>query len=73
MSTMAIGGAKPAAKKTVRESIKFHLLLGLGIVVVLVVGLGGRASTVLLSGAQRSSCARTIMNVVSATFSYLGR
>jgi membrane fusion protein, type I secretion system len=50
MSTMAIGGAKPAAK-TVRESIKFHLLLGLGIVVVLVVGLGGWASTVLISGA----------------------
>jgi HlyD family secretion protein len=47
---MAIGGAKPAAK-TVRESIKFHLLLGLGIVVVLVVGLGGWASTVLISGA----------------------
>ncbi len=51
MSTMAIGGAKPAAKKTVRESIKFHLLLGLGIVLVLVVGLGGWSSTVLISGA----------------------
>ncbi|WP_128928111.1 HlyD family type I secretion periplasmic adaptor subunit [Bradyrhizobium guangxiense] len=51
MSTMAIGGPKPAAKKTVRESIKFHLLLGLGIVLVLAVGLGGWASTVLISGA----------------------
>ncbi|MCJ9703031.1 MULTISPECIES: HlyD family type I secretion periplasmic adaptor subunit [unclassified Bradyrhizobium] len=51
MSTMAIGGPKPAAKKTVRESIKFHLILGLVIVVVLVVGLGGWASTVLISGA----------------------
>ncbi|RXH05851.1 MULTISPECIES: HlyD family type I secretion periplasmic adaptor subunit [Bradyrhizobium] len=51
MSTMAIGGSKPAAKKTVRESIKFHLMLGLGIVLVLVVGLGGWASTVLISGA----------------------
>ncbi|MBP0113090.1 MULTISPECIES: HlyD family type I secretion periplasmic adaptor subunit [Bradyrhizobium] len=51
MSTMAIGGSKPAAKKTVRESIKFHLTLGLGIVLVLVVGLGGWASTVLISGA----------------------
>jgi len=51
MSTMAIGGPKPAAKKTVRDSIKFHLLLGLGIVLVLVVGLGGWASTVLISGA----------------------
>ena len=51
MSTMAIGGPKPAAMKTVRDSIKFHLLLGLGIVLVLVVGLGGWASTVLISGA----------------------
>jgi HlyD family secretion protein len=51
MSTMAIGGPKPAAKKTVRDSIKFHLLLGLGIVLVLVVGLGGWASTVQISGA----------------------
>ncbi|TQF28440.1 HlyD family type I secretion periplasmic adaptor subunit [Bradyrhizobium sp. UNPA324] len=51
MSTMAIGGPKPAAKKTVRDSIKFHLLLGLGIVLVLIVGLGGWASTVLISGA----------------------
>ncbi|WP_407185816.1 HlyD family type I secretion periplasmic adaptor subunit [Bradyrhizobium centrosematis] len=51
MSTMAIGGPKSAAKKTVRESIRFHLLLGLGIVLVLAVGLGGWASTVLISGA----------------------
>ncbi|MCK1755890.1 HlyD family type I secretion periplasmic adaptor subunit [Bradyrhizobium sp. 137] len=51
MSTLAIGGTKPAAKKTVRDSIKFHLMLGLAIVVVLVVGLGGWASTVLISGA----------------------
>ncbi|UWU91974.1 HlyD family type I secretion periplasmic adaptor subunit [Bradyrhizobium sp. CB1015] len=51
MSTMAIGGTKAAAKKTVRDSIKFHLMLGLVIVVVLVVGLGGWASTVLISGA----------------------
>ncbi|MBB4372562.1 HlyD family secretion protein [Bradyrhizobium sp. cir1] len=50
MSTMAIGGTKPA-KKTVRDSITFHLMLGLGIVLVLVVGLGGWASTVLISGA----------------------
>ncbi|WFU25752.1 HlyD family type I secretion periplasmic adaptor subunit [Bradyrhizobium sp. CB1717] len=50
MSTVAIGGAKPA-KKTVRDSITFHLMLGLGIVLVLVVGLGGWASTVLISGA----------------------
>ncbi|MDA9466774.1 HlyD family type I secretion periplasmic adaptor subunit [Bradyrhizobium sp. CCBAU 53415] len=51
MSTMAIGGTKPATKKTVRDSIKFHLILGLAIVLVLVVGLGGWASTVLISGA----------------------
>ncbi|MBR0842875.1 HlyD family type I secretion periplasmic adaptor subunit [Bradyrhizobium liaoningense] len=51
MSTMAIGGTKPAAKKTIRDSIKFHLMLGLVIVLVLVVGLGGWASTVLISGA----------------------
>ncbi|MGY3031621.1 HlyD family secretion protein [Bradyrhizobium sp. USDA 4354] len=51
MNTMAIGGTKPAAKKTVRDSIKFHLMLGLVIVLVLVVGLGGWASTVLISGA----------------------
>ena len=51
MSTMAIGGGKPAAKRTVRDSIKLHLMLGLGIVLVLVVGLGGWASTVLISGA----------------------
>lgn len=51
MSTMAIGGTKPAAKKTVRDSIKFHLILGLAIVLILVVGLGGWASTVLISGA----------------------
>ncbi|MCA1380477.1 MULTISPECIES: HlyD family type I secretion periplasmic adaptor subunit [unclassified Bradyrhizobium] len=50
MSTMAIGGPKAAAK-TVRDSIRFHLMLGLAIVVVLVVGLGGWASTVLISGA----------------------
>ncbi|WP_158671193.1 HlyD family type I secretion periplasmic adaptor subunit [Bradyrhizobium guangdongense] len=51
MSTMAISGTKPATKKTVRDSIKFHLILGLAIVLVLVVGLGGWASTVLISGA----------------------
>ncbi|TGN72907.1 HlyD family type I secretion periplasmic adaptor subunit [Bradyrhizobium yuanmingense] len=50
MSTLAIGGTKAAAK-TVRDSIRFHLMLGLVIVVVLVVGLGGWASTVLISGA----------------------
>ncbi|MDA9549129.1 MULTISPECIES: HlyD family type I secretion periplasmic adaptor subunit [unclassified Bradyrhizobium] len=50
MSTMAIGGPKAAAK-TVRDSIRFHLMLGLAIVVVLVIGLGGWASTVLISGA----------------------
>ena len=41
MSTMAIGGGKPAAKRTVRDSIKFHLMLGLAIVAALVVGIGG--------------------------------
>lgn len=51
MSTMAISGPTPAAKKTVRDSIKFHLILGLAIVLVLVIGLGGWASTVLISGA----------------------
>ncbi|MBR1180108.1 HlyD family type I secretion periplasmic adaptor subunit [Bradyrhizobium sp. KB893862 SZCCT0404] len=51
MSTMAIGGGKPTSQKTVRDSIKLHLMLGLGIVLVLVVGLGGWASTVLISGA----------------------
>lgn len=51
MSTMAISGPKPAAQKTVRDSIKFHLILGLAIVVVLAVGFGGWASTVLISGA----------------------
>ena len=51
MSTLAIGGPKSAAAKTVRDSIKFHLMLGLAIVLVLVVGLGGWASTVLISGA----------------------
>ena len=51
MSTMTIGGGKPAAKKTVRDSIRFHLMLGLGIVLVLAVGLGGWASTVQISGA----------------------
>ena len=52
MSTMTVSGAKGAAKKTtVRQSIKFHLALGLGIVVLLAGGLGGWASTVLISGA----------------------
>ncbi|KYK45809.1 hemolysin secretion protein D [Bradyrhizobium liaoningense] len=51
MSTLAIGGTKPPAKKTVGDSIRFHLVLGLVIVLVLVVGLGGWASTVLISGA----------------------
>jgi HlyD family secretion protein len=52
MSTMTISGSKGAAKKTtVRQSIKFHLALGLGIVVLLAAGLGGWASTVLISGA----------------------
>jgi HlyD family secretion protein len=48
---MAIGGAKPAPKKSVRQSIRFHLILGLTIVLILAVGLGGWASTVLISGA----------------------
>ena len=51
MSTMTVGGTKPAANKTVRDSIRFHLFLGLGIVAFLAVGLGGWASTVLISGA----------------------
>ncbi|MBV8921837.1 HlyD family type I secretion periplasmic adaptor subunit [Bradyrhizobium sp.] len=51
MSTMTVGGTKPAATKTVRASIRFHLMLGIGIVLFLAVGLGGWASTVLISGA----------------------
>jgi HlyD family secretion protein len=52
MSTMTVSGPKGATrKKTVRQSIKFHLLLGLGIVVLLAGGLGSWASTVLISGA----------------------
>ena len=35
MSTMTIAGTKPGAKRTVRDSIRFHLMLGLGIVLVL--------------------------------------
>jgi HlyD family secretion protein len=51
MSALTIGGAKPGAKKSVRQSIRFHLLLGLVIVLILAGGLGGWASTVLISGA----------------------
>ncbi|MBR0829083.1 HlyD family type I secretion periplasmic adaptor subunit [Bradyrhizobium manausense] len=51
MSTMALPAAKPAAKKTARQSIKSHLMIGLAIVVLLAGGLGGWASTVLISGA----------------------
>ena len=52
MSTMTISGPKSADKKqTVRQSIRFHLLLGLSIVVLLAGGLGGWASTVQISGA----------------------
>jgi HlyD family secretion protein len=51
MSTMAISGSKPAPQRSGRQSIKFHLLLGLGIVLVLAFGLGGWASTALISGA----------------------
>src|SRR5215813_9409255 len=51
MSTMTMAGAKPAAKRSVRQSIRFHLLLGLGIVLLLAGGLGGWASTAEISGA----------------------
>lgn len=51
MSTMALPATKPAAKKTARQSIKSHLTIGLAIVVLLAGGLGGWASTVLISGA----------------------
>ena len=51
MSTMTVGGPKPAAARTVRESIRFHLILGISIVLVLAIGLGGWGSTVLISGA----------------------
>jgi len=51
MSTMTIAGPKAPAKKTARQSIKFHMTIGLAIVIVLVFGLGGWASTVLISGA----------------------
>lgn len=51
MSTTAIGGLNPAAKKGVRQSIRLHLLMGLVIVVILAGGLGGWASTALISGA----------------------
>jgi HlyD family secretion protein len=51
MSTMVIGGPKQTAKKSARQSIRFHLILGLTIVLVLAGGLGGWASTVLISGA----------------------
>jgi HlyD family secretion protein len=51
MSTVTIGGAKGAAKTSVRQSIRFHLILGLTIVLLLAGGLGGWASTVLISGA----------------------
>jgi HlyD family secretion protein len=52
MSSMTISGPKGAAKKSgARQSIRFHLALGLGIVALLAGGLGGWASTVLISGA----------------------
>ncbi|TPQ27718.1 HlyD family type I secretion periplasmic adaptor subunit [Bradyrhizobium guangdongense] len=51
MSTMALPAAKPAAKKTARQSIRSHLMIGLAIVLLLAGGLGGWASTVLISGA----------------------
>ncbi len=51
MSTMTIAGPKQPARKTARQSIKFHLTVGLAVVMVLVFGLGGWASTVLISGA----------------------
>jgi HlyD family secretion protein len=51
MSTMAISGSRPATQRSGRQSIRFHLIVGLAIVLVLAAGLGGWASTVLISGA----------------------
>jgi HlyD family secretion protein len=51
MSTMAIPGGKPAAKKGVRQSIRLHLMIGLAVALMLAGGLGGWAATVQISGA----------------------
>jgi HlyD family secretion protein len=51
MSTMMLAGPKPAPKKSARQSIRSHLMIGVGIVLVLAIGFGGWASTALISGA----------------------
>jgi HlyD family secretion protein len=51
MSTMMLAGPKPAPKKSARQSIRSHLMIGVGIVLVLAFGFGGWASTALISGA----------------------
>src|SRR4051794_34618019 len=51
MSTIAISSPKPVAQRSGPQSIRFHLFLGLAIVLMLGGGLGGWASTVLISGA----------------------
>ena len=51
MSTMMLAGPKPAPKRSARQSIRSHLMIGVGIVLVLAFGFGGWASTALISGA----------------------
>src|SRR4051812_9339133 len=53
MSSQIITGPIPDASKTasVRESIRLHLLIGMGIVIAVAGGLGGWAATQQISGA----------------------
>jgi HlyD family secretion protein len=51
MSPMIVSGPKPAAKDGVSQSIRFHLIVGLVVVLLLAGGLGGWASTAQISGA----------------------
>jgi HlyD family secretion protein len=48
---MIVSGPKPAAKDGVSQSIRFHLIVGLVVVLLLAGGLGGWASTAQISGA----------------------